>query len=109
MVRPAAARQMKALRNIFGNGWVLLGIAAYCASLALLWQNKSFGRSDAIIEFIIFGIVFPLLAWLMTFRAEPLQLEARRSAGEIWLLFACLIGVTVYLIWGAQFSEAFVP
>jgi membrane protease YdiL (CAAX protease family) len=109
MDRPAAARRVKALRNIFGNAWVLLGIAAYCASLALLWQNKSFGRADAMIEFIIFGIVFPLLAWVMTFRARPLQLEVRRSAGEIWLLCACLIGVTVYLIWGAQLSEAFVP
>ena len=100
---------MKTLRNIFGNGWVLLAIVAYCASLALLWQNKSFGRADAIAELIIFGLAFPLLAWGTTLRARPLALEVRRSPAEMWLLFACLILVTLYLIWGAQLSEAFVP
>jgi membrane protease YdiL (CAAX protease family) len=100
---------VKALRNIFGNGWVLLGIVAYCTSLALLWQNKSFGRGDAIAELIIFGVAFPLLAWVATLRVRPLALAARRSTGEMWLLFACLILVTLYLIWGAQLSEAFVP
>jgi hypothetical protein len=40
MVSPTADSQLKPLRNIFGNVWVLLGIAAYCASLALLWQNN---------------------------------------------------------------------
>jgi hypothetical protein len=41
---------------------------AYGASLALLWRNKTFGREDAIAELIIFGIAFPLLAWLGTLR-----------------------------------------
>lgn len=27
----------------------------------------------------------------------------------MWLLFACLIGVTLYLVWGAALSEALVP
>src|SRR5207237_7065682 len=86
----------------------LLGLVAYCASLALLWQNKSFGRADAIAELIIFGIAFPLLAWVTTLRARPLAFEVRRSPAQMWLLFACLIAVTLYLIWGAQLSETFV-
>jgi membrane protease YdiL (CAAX protease family) len=37
------------------------------------------------------------------------MLTAHRSAAEMLLLFACLIGVTLYLIWGTALSEALVP
>jgi CAAX protease family protein len=103
------ATRLKTLRNIFGNAWVLAGLVAYGASLTLLWQNKSFGRGDAIAELIIFGLAFPLLAWVTTLRARPLAVKVQRSAGEIWLLFACLVAVMLYLIWGSQLSEALVP
>lgn len=100
---------MKTLRNIFGNVWVLLGLAAFAVSLAILWRNPSFGREDAIGGIIIFGIGFPLLAWVTTLRAKPLTVAVRRSSGEMWLLLACLIGVTLYLVWGTALSEMLVP
>ena len=95
---------MKALRNIFGNGWALLGLAAYGVSLVILWRNKSFAPEDAISLLVVFGIAFPLLAWATTRRARPLTLTVHRRAAEMWLLFACLIGVTLYLVWGAVLS-----
>jgi membrane protease YdiL (CAAX protease family) len=101
--------RLKTLRNIFGNTWVLLGLAAYGTSLGLLWRNPNFDHGDAIAELIIFGIVFPVLAWLTTWRARPLVLTVRRNPVEMWLLFACLIGVTLYLIWGTALSELFLP
>lgn len=97
------------MRNIFGNVWVLLGLAAFALSLAILWRNPSFGREDAIGGIVIFGIAFPLLAWVMTLRARPLAMTVRRSSAEMWVLFACLVGVILYLIWGAALSEALVP
>ncbi|MEY2507999.1 MAG: protease family protein [Verrucomicrobiota bacterium] len=100
---------MKTLRNIFGNAWVLVGLAAFAVSLALLWRNPAFGREDAIGGIIIFGIAFPLLAWVTTLRARPLAVTARRSSAEMWVLFACLVGVVLYLIWGAVLSEGLVP
>jgi CAAX protease family protein len=100
---------VKTVRNTFGNVWALLGIAAFALSLAILWRHPGFGREDAIGGLIIFGIIFPLLAWWTTLRARPLLLPRRRSAGEMGLLFACLLGVTLYLIWGAVLSEALVP
>ena len=100
---------MKTLRDIFTNLWVLLGLAVFTLSLAILWRNPNFGREDAMSGIIIFGIAFPLLAWVTTLRARPLTVTARRSFAEMGLLFACLIGVTVYLIWGATVSEALVP
>jgi uncharacterized protein len=100
---------VKTLRNIFGNLWVLLGIAAYAVSLAVLWRNPSFGHEDAVVELIIFGLGFPLLAWVTTLRVKPLAVAVRRSSGEMLLLVACLIGVTLYLVWGTAFSETLVP
>jgi membrane protease YdiL (CAAX protease family) len=100
---------LKALRNIFWNVWVWLGLVAYGVSLALLWRNKSFAPEDAISLLVIFGLAFPLLAWLTTLRARPLTLTVQRRSSEMWLLLACLIGITLYLVWGAAFSEALVP
>ena len=101
--------RLKTLRNIFGNLWVLLGVAAYGVSFAILWRNQSFAPEDALSLLVIFGLAFPLLAWVTTLRARPLTLTIQRSAAEMWLLFACLIGVTLYLVWGTALSEALVP
>ena len=85
------SRPEGALRNILSNSWVLLGIAAYGASLALLSRNQTFAVEDAISVLAIFGLVFPLLAWITTGAARPLTLTDRRSAAEMVLLLVCLI------------------
>ena len=100
---------MKTLRSIVGNPWVLLGVGAYGVSLAILWRNKSFAPEDALSLLVIFGLAFPLLAWVTTLHARALTLTVQRRAAEMWLLFACLIGVTLYLVWGTVLSEALVP
>src|SRR5947207_13925816 len=105
----AARGKMKALRNIFTNPWALFGIVAYAVSLAVLWRNRTFGREDAISELVLFGILFPLLAWLGTLRARPLTVFARRSAGEMTLLGFCLALVAAYLIWGAALTDLLLP
>ncbi len=102
-------RLLKAVRNIFGNVWVWLGLVAYGISLAILWRNSSFAPGDAVSLLVIFGLAFPLLAWLTTLRARPLMLSVQRRSSEMWLLVACLLGVTLYLVWGAALSEALVP
>lgn len=100
---------MKTVRNIFTNPWALLGIAAYGASLGLLWRNNAFGREDAISELILFGFAFPILAWLGTLRARALTLDGRRSPAEMAVLGLCLLLVAFYLIWGTAISDALFP
>ena len=100
---------MKAFRNIFGNPWALAAMVAYGAGLALLWQNKSFGRQDAIAELIIFGLAFPILAWVTTLRARPLSVTERKSGAEMAVLGFCLVAVTLYLVWGPALSEILLP
>ena len=84
-------------------------MAAYGASLALLWRNKTFGREDAVAELVIFGVAFPLLAWLGTLRARPLTVNVRRSGAEMAVLGFCLLLVALYLIWGTSLTDALVP
>src|SRR5947209_17710206 len=91
------------------NFWLSLGIVAYAVSLAVLWQNKNFGHGDAILELIVFGFFFPLVAWLATIRAKPLVVRVQQSTAEMWLLFGCLVAVSLYLIWGAALLEVFFP
>jgi membrane protease YdiL (CAAX protease family) len=100
---------LKTLRAIFTNLWVLLSLAVFGVSLAVLWRNPGFGREDALGGIIIFGLIFPLLAWGTTLRARPLEVPARRSSAEIALLFGCLVLITLYLIWGSALSELFLP
>ena len=100
---------MKVLRAIFTNPWALLAMAAYGAGLAVLWPNKAFSHEDAVAELIIFGLAFPILAWVTTLRARPLQIDARKSGAEMAGLGLCLVGVALYLIWGTALSESLVP
>lgn len=100
---------MKKLREILTNPWVLLGLGLLLASLALLWRNPAFGREDAVGGIVIFGLAFPVIAWVTTLRARPLPVPAHRRAGEMALLFGCLVLVTLYLIWGAAVANALVP
>jgi membrane protease YdiL (CAAX protease family) len=53
---------MKTLRAIFTNLWVLLGLAVFGVSLALLWRNPGFGREDALGGIVIFGFIQGRLA-----------------------------------------------
>ena len=87
----------------------MVGLGAYGISLIILWQNKTFPPGDAISILLIFGIIFPLFAWVTTLQAKPLNLTTRCSAPELWLLLACLICVTLFLVWGTALSEAIIP
>src|SRR4051812_35948017 len=105
----SATRRVKTLRNIFTNPWALAGIGIYGASLGLLWPNKSFGHADAIWQLIIFGLAFPIVAWVTTLRAKPLTVGVKRSAAGMMLLGVCVVGITLYLVWGSTLSEMLVP
>lgn len=58
---------------------------------------------------VIFGLFFPLLAWLTTLRVRPLVISVQRNPAEMWLLLACLIGVTLFLVWGPALLESILP
>ena len=72
---------MKAFRNFFTNLWFVFVIVLYIGSLFVLSQRAECSISEALIELVIFGIAFPLLAWLATIRARLLTIRVHPTGG----------------------------
>jgi CAAX protease family protein len=51
------------------------GLVVYAASFTMLLRNRNFEPGGALIVLVLFGIIFPALAWLATLRAVPLSIS----------------------------------
>jgi CAAX protease family protein len=63
----------------------------------------------ALFVLIVFGIVFPLIAWIATRRAIPLSISVKPSKYELTLLIGYIIVLSVYLIGGPQWIDQHLP
>ena len=93
---------MKSLRRLITNRWFIVAIVLYIGSLFVLSRRTEFSISEALMELIIFGIAFPLLAWLGTIRARPLTIRVHPTAAEMLALLAYVFVLSVYLAFGPQ-------
>jgi membrane protease YdiL (CAAX protease family) len=100
---------MKKMREIFGNRYVILGALLYLSSIALLWRNKNFERAEALTEFFLFGLAFPLLAWFATRRARPLAINVHPDGPEMLVLTVYFLAVSLYLVFGSQLIDPLLP
>jgi membrane protease YdiL (CAAX protease family) len=92
-----------------GNPILIGGLILYAASFALLLRNKNFDPADAVVVLVVFGVVFPLIAWITTRRAIPLSISIRPSAFELIVLCAYVLAVSLYLIGGPQWIDQHLP
>jgi hypothetical protein len=60
-------------------GIVAIGLILYACAFAILLRNRSFEPAEAIVVLVVFGGVFPLLAWAGTLRAVPLSISVTSS------------------------------
>ncbi len=81
----------------------------YACAFAVLSRNRNFEPAEAIIVLVVFGVVFPLLAWAATVRAVPLLVSVRPSASATIALIAYIILLSVYLIAGPQWIDQQLP
>ena len=102
-------KSMKTVRLLICNPGVALFAALYLTGLAILSQNKDFNLADALVELVIIGLVFPLLAWIATRRAVPLAIPTRSSGSEMLVLVAIVIALSIYLIGGPQWIDGLLP
>jgi uncharacterized protein len=100
---------MKMVRRLILNPGVIVFAVLYLAGLVILSQNKDFNLSDALVELIIIGLVFPLLAWIATRRAVPLTVLTRSSGSEILVLIATIVALSIYLVDGPQLIDGLLP
>ena len=91
MPQPANNSQRFAFNRILIGGLIL-----YVCAFAILLRNKSFDATGAVVVLIVFGIVFPLIAWITT-AARHSALDFR-NAGQIPInrpnrIHYCLVGL----------------
>jgi len=91
------------------NLTVVVGLTLYAVGLAVLWQNKNFEPSGALIVLFLFGLIFPALAWLATIPAVPLSISIRPSGCEMLVLAGFIVGLSIYLIGGPQWIDNHLP
>lgn len=86
-----------------------IGLIVYACAFAILSRNKSFEASGAIIVLVVFGGVFPLLAWVATLPASPLSICFRPSTSALIALIGYVILLSLYLIGGPQWIDQHLP
>src|SRR5215510_13682443 len=86
-----------------------IGLILYACAFASLLRNKSFEPAEAIIVLVVFGGVFPLLAWAATLRAAPLSLLVKPSTTALITLTGYVILLSLYLVGGPQWIDQHLP
>src|SRR5215472_8215813 len=86
-----------------------IALILYACAFASLLRNKSFEPAEAIIVLVVFGGVFPLLAWATTLRAVPLSLFVKPSTTALIALTGYVILLSLYLVGGPQWIDQHLP
>ena len=92
--------------RLFARNPVLIGgLILYVCAFAILLRDKSFDTVGAVVVLIVFGIVFPLIAWIATRRAIPLSISVKPSKAQLIVLIGYIIVLSVYLVGGPQWID----
>jgi CAAX protease family protein len=100
---------VRKLETLYRNRALIVGLLLYISSLGVLLQNRNFEFSGALIVLVMFGLIFPALAWVATIRAVPLAVSVRPSFHEMLVLVACIVALSNYLIGGPQWIDNHLP
>src|ERR1044072_7797313 len=101
--------QNQAYSLFYRNHILIGGLILYACSFAVLLRNKSFDATGAIVVLVVFGIAFPLIAWLTTRCVIPLPISVKTSKCELTLLIGYIVVLSVYLVGGPQLIYRPVP
>jgi membrane protease YdiL (CAAX protease family) len=94
----------------FAHNCVLIGsLILYVCAFAVLLRNRSFDATDAVVVLIVFGIAFPLIAWIATRRASPLSISAQTSKDRLIVLIGYIALLSVYLVGGPHWIDQHLP
>ncbi len=89
---------------------ILIGsVILYACGFAVLLRNKGFDVTGAIVVLIVFGIVFPLIAWGTTLRTNPLSISVKPGKSQLIVLIGYIVVLSVYLVGGPQWIDQHLP
>jgi uncharacterized protein len=96
-------------RHFARNRVLIGGLILYACAFVILLRNKSFDAADAVVVLIVFGLVFPLIAWIATRRAIPLSISVTSNKFQLIVLIGYIIILSVYLVGGPQWIDQHLP
>ena len=91
------------------NRVVIGGLIVYVCAFAILLQNRNFDVTGAVVVLIVFGIVFPLIAWITTRNATPLRLFLTTRRLQLIVLIGYIVLLSLYLVGGPQWIDQHLP
>lgn len=100
---------MKSFLSLLKNRSFLLAVVLYLVGILILSRRPAFSLSEALLEFLIFGVAFSLLAWCVTGRARPLAVARHPTSGEMIGLLLYVLAVSIYLVFGPQWIDSWLP
>src|SRR5690242_8303981 len=100
---------MTRLAILLTNRGFLFGIALYVGGFLVLSRGAEFSPSDTLLELLVFGIGFSLLAWWTTIRAKQLVISQHPSAREMAGLTLYVILLSLYLAFGTEWIDSWLP
>src|SRR5262245_13591357 len=104
-MQDAAISSQTSSRNFI----LIAGLLLYCGAFATLLGNKNFDTAGAVVVLIVFGVVFPVIAWIATRRVIPLSISIHTSTSEMVVLIVYVLAVSLYLIGGPQWIDQYLP
>jgi membrane protease YdiL (CAAX protease family) len=85
------------------------GLLLYCGAFVVLLGNKSFDVFGALFVLLVFGVVFPLIAWITTRHVLSLSISIQPHASELIVLCGYIFVLSLYLIGGPQWIDQHLP
>jgi CAAX protease family protein len=104
MPQPANTSQRLAPNRILIGGLIL-----YACAFAVLLRTNSFDATGAVVVLIVFGIAFPLIAWIAARRAIPLSISVKPTKTQLIVLVGYIVLLSVYLVGGPQWIDQHLP
>jgi len=95
--------------NLRTISWIIAAFVVYAASVAALLRSPVYSPEEAIFALIIFGIFFPGVAWLLTWRARRLDFSCTPGTREMIVVAAYVAVVFIYLVYGVSAIDSLVP
>jgi membrane protease YdiL (CAAX protease family) len=89
------------------NRWLWMYLLIYVALLAALVRVEKMELAEPLFVLIVLGLVFSLVATLVTYGIKPLPYVVRAPGAELGVLSGWLIVIAVYFVFGKSAIDAF--
>jgi len=94
--------------NLIKNPYFLGFLGVYALAVGALVATGTYSIAEPLFMLAIFGIILPGVAWFMCRKRAPLPTRVNFTAGELLTVAGCVVFVSVFLVWGGQWTDALV-